>query len=232
MRYGGTILCAIPPSSFEVPPGRPVEILPRFLQDLAALERRLLKNVAVDDERLRHAQLCRRIEEVVLAGAAFGPTSRAFSRALTTGRFPALRVGPEYLGLIRRLHIGGKQVGIGAEGRLGATIFNPDQLRSHVPSFSAAADALGLGASTDIQHRLWFLRNYVLPAHCGLIEVPDSLGSSPADQQAAHASDIDGRSLWKRLMAWLRPGRPTRQPAALPAPVSPKVTGESTEWMR
>lgn len=202
----GTILCGVPAACWQTRESKngPAEFLRRFFGEMETLERRLQKEVAFDEESRRYSRLCRQIERVALGNAAFAPTASTFRRSLRQGAFPAMRVGSAYVDLIRLLQLSGEQLGIGSRGRLGATIFSPQQLRQHVAEFCKAAKARDYLNHPAIAHRVWFLRKRVLPAGCGLVECPDALSPMWTDD-VAPTDAVDGRSLWQRFWAWMFP---------------------------
>jgi hypothetical protein len=113
-------------------------------------------------------------------------------------------VGCEYIDFVRELELRGTTTGIRGEDRLGASIFRPEHVEGHVRSFAAATKSLDFHHYPAIRHRLWFLSKRILSAGAGLVEVPDPLGATPGDATAAAARGADGRSVWERVLAWLR----------------------------
>ena len=205
MMASGTILCAIPGDCWGNQESKylPVELLRRFLRDLATIERRLPKNVALDDEYYRYARLCGQIEQVALSNAAFAPASQKFRSNIEQGRFPALRIGSEYVDLIRRVQLDG-ETGPEAEGRFGASVFSPRELNAHVQYFMRAAKAYEYQHYPAIRHRVWFLTKRVMKQGCGLVEVPDPLSMSLLSESQPRQGGADGRGLWERLWVQIK----------------------------
>jgi hypothetical protein len=236
MRSGATLLCAVPRACFseERSQALPVEQLRRFLTDLTALERRLAKDAALEDELFRYGRLCQQIEEVVLSNATFAPGGFGFSRALSRGQFPTLRVGSEYIDLVRELELQGATTGVGREDRLGASIFRPEHMERHVRSFAQAAKSVDFHQYPAIRHRLWFLSKRILSSGAGLVEVPDPLGAMAEDASAAVARGGDGRSVWERLLAWLRkaaaPGMSSGERLLRAAPPA-QTPAQASDWL-
>jgi len=207
MMATGTILCAVPGDCWnkQSTANRPAEQLRNCLRDHATIERRLSKNVAVDDESFRYARLSGQIEQVAIGNATFAPGGREFKRQLRAGEFPAVRVGSEYVDLIRTVQMTEGKTGHDTEGRLGSSVFSPGQLSEHVRAFTKAMQQYDFQDYSSIRHRLWFLRKRVLSFNCGLIEVPDHCSADLlTDPKSFSSGGADGRSLWDRVVARFR----------------------------
>lgn len=201
MRAFGTILCTIPgicwgKQKYQNYP--PVELLRHFLKDLVTIERRLSKNVAREDESQRYTKICGQIEQLVLSNAIFAPTSQSFNSNLRQGRFPSLRIGSEYVDLIRLIQLDQK-VDLITKGRIGATIFSPQEIKNHLQVFENEANKYGYQHYPSIQHRIWYLKTRVLKNGCGLVEFPDSMSMSYQNELQQIQHGIDGRNWWEKL---------------------------------
>lgn len=194
--------CAVPASCFgnQTLSQPACELLRRLLRDLAAVERRLVKNVAVDDEHQRYMRLCRRIEGVTLGNSSFDPSVRGFRRAVTRGAFPVLRIGSAYVDLLREVHLFDAPASRDKLTALRASIIPPDAVERHLECFDDAAKRRDFVRYAAIRHRAYFLRRRVLPAGCGVVEVPDALSAPVASDAEIHSDAADGRSFWERLL--------------------------------
>ncbi len=234
----GTILCAIPSACWDKSESAnlAIELLRRFFVDLETFERRLVKRVAFEDESARYARLCRQIEQVALSNAVFAPSGWDFRKSLRHGVFPVIRIGSEYLDLIRLLHLKGQTIKNDNEMRFGSSVFSPAQLKTHLRAFMETAKAYQYIDYTAIRHRIWFLQKRIISNKCGLVEVPDVLISPMVKDHENIKSGMDGRSLWERLMARFR----TKVPEPLVSPqerrnqVIGNVVPESAtnDWMQ
>jgi hypothetical protein len=238
MRAVATLLCAVPRACFseERLNALPMEQLRRFLADLTVIERRLAKDAVLEDEIFRYGRLCQQVEEVALSNATFAPGGFAFRRALAKGRFPVLEVGSEYTDLVRELELRGVTTGVDAEARLGATILRPEHIEPHTRAFARTAVSLDFHQYPAIRQRLWFLSKRVLRSGAGLVEIPDPLGATVEDASAARARGVDGRSLWERLLAWLRkaaaPSVPPGDRLLHAAPLTPAAQStQASDWL-
>jgi len=196
----GTILCAIPGICWGTRAYKnlPIELLRRFFGELVVLERRITKDVARDDETQRYAQLCNQIEQVALGNSTFAPNSQAFRSNLKKGRFPSLRIGSEYIDLIRHFQLK-HETGSIAKGRFGTSVFTPRQVNSHIQYFSKIAKAFNYQYYPAIKHRQWFLTKRVSKNGCGLVEIPDPLSMSYQNVSQQLEGGVDGRDWWERL---------------------------------
>lgn len=202
MRASGTILCAIPGVCWgkqKRQSHQTFELLGRFLRDLASIERRLPKNVARDDEIDRYTRLCGQIEQLAISNGVFAPTSERFHATLVEGRFPLLYIGSEYVDLIRLLQLDQKQ-DLLIKGRIGATVFNPQEIKTHLQYFEIAAKTYGYQTYPAIKHRLWYLTARVIKNGCGLIEFPDPLSMSYQSELRRIQNVPDRRSWFERLL--------------------------------
>ncbi len=210
MRASGTILCAIPGICWgkqKRQSHQTFELLGRFLQDLASIERRLAKNVAREDEIGRYARLCGQIEQLALSNGVFAPTPERFHATLGGGRFPLLHIGSEYVDLIRLIQLDKKQDLI-TNGRIGATVFNPQEIKTHLQYFETAAKKYGYQHYPAIKHRIWYLTTRVIKNGCGLVEFPDPLSMSYQSELQRIQNGIDGRNwlerLWDQFIAFFQ----------------------------
>ncbi len=223
MRDAATILCAIPAKAWEKKGGRatgPTGQLQQLLLDLGAVERRLGKRVAYEEERSRYAQLCHRIEEISFSNAAGSASLRQFQSTISQGAFPAIRIGGSYIDFLYQLQSQGDLLGADHPARIGCSILSPEQVTRHFPAYEKASKELGFSAFQAHRHRTWFIRNRVLPVGAGLIEIPDAQSLSPPA-----AARLDGRSLWERIVAWFLK---TPQPGSSIEAVRKAARGRST----
>ena len=199
MMASETILCAIPGICWGDRESKypPIELLRRFLRDLATIERRLSKDVARDDEVHRYARLCGQIEQIALSNAIFAPTSQTFRMRLKQGWFPSLRIGSEYVDLIRCIQLG-YETGPAVKGRFGASVFSPREIKTHVQCFTNAAQLYKYQYYPAIQHRLWFITRRIIKYGCGLVEIPDPLSIS-LQSELQKGGGLDGRDWWECL---------------------------------
>lgn len=206
MRSSGTILCAIPAACWSSTSSRhrAVELLQRYLRGLATLERRISKNVAVEDERARYMRLCRQIEDVALGNARPGATRRAFRKTLDEGQFPALRIGSGYVDLLRHLELENSELGPRGGARIGSSVFRPTEIAANARQVESAAKQLGYSRALALRHRQWYLNERVRSSSCGLVEIPEPLGCSILSDEDMAPGAEDGRDLIQRIRAWFR----------------------------
>jgi len=201
MRTSGVVLCAVPSQCWNSRPldDLNLELMRRFLSGLPALERRLLKAVQEDEESFRYSRLCEHIEQIAISHAKFAPNAWRFRSALQTGHFPCIRIGHDYLDLIQVRHRTVNPKYDWTAARIGASVISPQQLRGHADAFAAAAEEHALSEHQPIRHRLWFIKNRLLPNDCGLVEFVDVFGFDGDAKTDDLWHPTDGRTIWERL---------------------------------
>lgn len=236
MRGTNTLLCAIPASCWSSTPAGTSEavVLQRLLPRLAAVQRRLAKGIAAEEQELRYARLCERIEQIALSRARFAAAASDVSRVLAAGDFPAITLGSEYTDLLcLAQRTGDLPEDAASQGRLGDTVIPPAHLARHLAQFQTLAQHLGMAHHPAIRHRSWFIRSRALPEGCGLVEVPESLGQSRRQQRELPRQTLDGRGLWQRVTDFLWPATPPERSSLdllAAQPVSSSAVIEATDW--
>jgi hypothetical protein len=138
----------------------------RFVGDAVSSERRIAKDVNLENEYSRYTLTTRRLEqEIVLTGRLRDArTAEEFAQVLSRGYFPTQRLAPGYLALLVRA---GDDQDI---ARLGASFFPPDQCSTHRRAFADWVTKHDLASQPVVAQRLEFLA-WAEAAGCGVVEL-------------------------------------------------------------
>lgn len=169
-------LCAIPQVVWQEPANAYRINIARFATDALGCERRIAKEVNLENEFSRYTLTCQRMEQEIASSGRIKQANdwQGFQQALQAGYFPAQALHPGYLALLSRI-----PEGIGPE-RLGASFFPPDRVGTHRAAFATWATAEGLANTPIVRQRLDFLQ-MVEQASCGLVELQTAF--QPANEQ-------------------------------------------------
>jgi len=171
-------LCAIPTPAWEQadnPYG--IDII-RFVEDALGCERRIAKEVNLENEFSRYTLTCQRLEQEIARSGRIrqANNSQEFQQVLQAHQFPAQAMHPGYLALLSRI-----QETPGWE-RLGSSFYPPDTIIQHRHAFKLWSEQQGLSQTPVVQQRLDFLE-MVENANCGLIELQTGFHSHSAQHQ-------------------------------------------------
>ena len=172
-------VCAVPRAAWQegtVPGGVSLE---RLAADALVCERRIAKEVNLEEEHERYTLICRRLEQEIAASAWMRQTNTLndFQAVLRSGYFPAQGYLPGYLALLSyTLKDPGPE-------RLGASFFPPDQVGKHRQAFSGWVDQQGVAKTPIVEQRLSFFE-WAEQFGCGVVEL----------QAAFHLADDNWRS--------------------------------------
>jgi hypothetical protein len=184
-------LCAIPAPVWVQPAtahGYKADIA-HFVADALSCERRIRKEVNLENEYERYSLCCQRLEqEIVMSGRAKLIASMdEFGAVLQAGRFPALTLDVSYLALLAQM------VDQPAWERFGATFFPPDQISEHLAAFSLWVAQQGQLATPAVQLRQAFLEA-VQKANCGVVELQTSFHAPTGGDKATSLEDVPAKS--------------------------------------
>ncbi len=164
-------LCAVPGPVWEQPAsqhGQGADIA-GFAADALGCEKRIAKEVNLENEYGRYTLCCQRLEqEIVLSGRLkVVDSADEVSTGLRSNRFPAITLDPGYLDLV------GQTVDQPAPERLGASFFPPAQVGAHRVAFAQWLQQQGLAQLQAAQQRLAFFLA-AERAGCGVVELQSS----------------------------------------------------------
>lgn len=161
-------LCAVPEPYWD--PERAPQLtrigVARFAADALGVERRIGKEINLENERPRYTLLCQRLEAAVLQSGLFRPIANLeqFSAGLMEGKLPAIPIDHSYLDFLR-LVVNGD-----APARLGATFFPPAQVLAHVEGFETICAQHGVQDVPALETRTQFFL-HAAQARCGVVEL-------------------------------------------------------------
>ncbi|MBU1181111.1 MAG: hypothetical protein KKF00_02895 [Proteobacteria bacterium] len=171
-------LCAIPGPFWRSPSTISRLNLSTFASDALSCERRVSKEVNLQDEHTRYTLICRQLEqEIVHSGRIqWIKDWKEFPDIIRSGNFPATVCYDGYLSILSRL--ADHPIN---DDRLGASFFPPDQVEKHRQAFQLWAQQQGLSEAPVIKQRLVFLEN-AGRTDCGVVELQTSFLSSQYDE--------------------------------------------------
>lgn len=179
-------LCAIPANIWENPAsvhGKGPDIA-GFVTDALGCERRIAKEVNLDNEYERYTLCCQRIEQEIGSSSLLAPlqSMNDFSIVIQAGRFPVVTIGVDYLNILDKMS--------DKEGfeRLGASFFPPVTITSHHEVFTQLAKELNIFDVDNVQRRIDFF-SLAKDSGCGVVEL----------QSAYHMSDVLVESIDARI---------------------------------
>jgi len=159
-------LCALPAAMWQ-PDDNPAGLdIARFIADALGSERRIAKDVNLENEYSRYTLATRRLEqEIILTGRLRDArTAEGFTQVLSRGYFPTQRLAPGYLALLARAGDGQNSA------RLGASFFPPDLCAIHRRAFADWVTQNDLADRPVVAQRLEFLA-WAEAAGCGVVEL-------------------------------------------------------------
>lgn len=164
-------VCAVPGPVWQQPAnqhGYGADIA-HFVADALGCERRIAKEVNLENEYSRYTLCCQRLEqEILLSGRLkFITGLHEFDTTLRRGRFPAQVLHPGYLVVLS--HTLDQSEG----ERSGVTFFPPDRIGKHRATFSQLAAQQGHAEMPVVRQRLSFLEAAERTG-CGVVEIQTS----------------------------------------------------------
>lgn len=182
------LLCAVPAFMWDADASlnETETILQGLIQDALAIERRIPKQVNLENERSRYVLCCAQIDRLTAQSAVSISTSDEFYEALRSGRFPAITIDESYLQLMVQADLLEQDQQIVERYHFGRSLFPPDQVIPHIEEFEKLANHLGGQRLDSIQRRIAFFRQLAGSYGCGVIELQEMvIGSSDTEQTIA-----------------------------------------------
>lgn len=170
-------LCAIPGVLWKSPPTSFRFNLSQLSADALSCERRIAKEVNLQDEYTRYSLICQQLEqEVIQCGRIqWIKEWKDFQEFLSSERFPSMLCPDGYLSVLARM-----QDYPLPDARLGSSFYPPDQVENHQRKFSLWAQQQGLSEAAVIKQRLAFLE-LAKKTNCGVVELQTSFLLSSAN---------------------------------------------------
>lgn len=170
------LLCAVPAEFWnnEVSHPEPLSIMQELIQDALAIERRLPKNVNLENERSRYTLCCQQIENIAYQFAALFKNGDEFKAILQDGRFPAFTIDETYLHFLFLIETNSAKAQLASEIRFGSSFFPPDGVSDHATKFRELAQAEGWLEKTAVKLRDKFF-TWATAKNCGVIEIQTPL---------------------------------------------------------
>jgi hypothetical protein len=171
-------LCAVPQPAWTQADNQYGVDIVRFVDDALGCERRISKEVNLENEFSRYTLTCQRLEQEIARSGRIrqANNTQEFRQVLQAGQFPAQAMYPGYLALLSRT-----QETPGWE-RLGTSFYPPDTINQHRHAFKLWAEQQGLGDTPVIRQRLTFLE-WVQKNSCGLVELQSGFQPVSAEYQ-------------------------------------------------
>lgn len=171
-------LCAVPQpvwNQADNPYG--VDIV-RFVEDALGCERRISKEVNLENEFSRYTLTCQRLEQEIARSGRIRQANnfQEFQQVLQAAQFPTQAMHPGYLVLLSRIR------DTPGWERLGSSFYLPEAVSQHRHAFRLWAEQQGVSETPVVRQRLAFLE-WVENANCGLVEIQTGFHPSSTQQQ-------------------------------------------------
>jgi hypothetical protein len=175
-------LCAIPRLVWEQPDNLQRVDIVHFVDDALGCERRIAKEINLENEFNRYTLTCQRLEQEIIYSRRIRQANniQEFRQILQAEYFPAQALHPGYLALLSRT-----ESAAGWE-RLGASFFPPDKISQHRHAFGLWVAREGLADTPVVQQRLTFLE-WAEEANCGVVELQTGFHVVTQEQHEAIA---------------------------------------------
>lgn len=158
-----------------------------FTADILGMERRISKGVGLDEMRANHGVCSSRLEGTVpLDLLQVAETPDAFEDVLRNRKLPLCVLGDDYLNALPAIAAAG---GPFADNRIGASVFPPSLLESHLKGFEESVRAEDLLGEPEMRRRIGFLR-LARQHECGVIEFQQSFVWSEASEDVDAVGDF------------------------------------------
>jgi hypothetical protein len=170
-------LCAVPSQlwDFEAELPESLSILQGLIRDALAIERRLSKDVNLENERARYILCCNQIENMVSELMLPFKTVDEFHQILKSGRFPSFTIDDTYIHFLMQVALLETEEKTAAQIRLGASFFSPKEIVGHSEGFEQLAQKLGWHDKKAILTRIGFFRSLAGATGCGVVEIQNPL---------------------------------------------------------
>lgn len=159
-------LCAVPEMAWKQM-DNPMELyIGQFTTDALGCERRIAKEVNLENEFDRYTLTCQRLEQAVLGSGRLNHVQdhKSFCEIIQTLGIPMQVLSADYLTLLSRVDIPATWA------RLGASFFLPEMLTEHIHAFTAWATQQGMNDNPVVLQRTQFYK-WAANAECGVVEV-------------------------------------------------------------
>lgn len=175
-------LCAVPHPVWEQADNLYGVNIVRFVEDALGCERRISKEVNLENEFSRYTLTCQRLEQEIARSGRIRQANnlQEFQQVLQAAQFPTQAMHPGYLILLSRT-----QDTPGWE-RLGSSFYPPEVINQHRHAFRLWAEQQGVSKTLIVRQRLDFLE-WVENAGCGLVEIQTCFHLSSVQQQELFA---------------------------------------------
>ena len=170
------LLCAVPAELWSTQTSfpEPLSILQALIQDALAIERRLPKNVNLENERSRYTLCCDQIESIASQYISLFKTGDEFKEGLKAMRFPVFPIDETYLHFLIQVMALETEQKTATRIRLGASFFPPDEVVAHGTAFEQLAEKLGWQEKSAVKARRGFFR-WAGASGCGVIEIQNPM---------------------------------------------------------
>ena len=144
--------------------------LRQLIDDALAIERRLPKEVNLEDERSRYDRYCRLIENLVSEQTFLAKDLNEFETIAKGGRFPGILLGEEYLRMLVELSRNGTDHPQSAIPGIGGSLFPPGSVGRHAEAFEQVALESGWWDKATVKLRKEFF-DRVRNVNYGVVEI-------------------------------------------------------------
>ena len=144
--------------------------LRQLIDDALAIERRLPKEVNLEDERSRYDLHCRLIEEHVAAHTSLVSDLNKFKTVASSGRFPGILLGEEYLRMLVEISWDGRGQPQSAIPTIGSSLFPPERVGEHAEAFEKIARESDWRDTAIVKQRNEFF-DWVRNLNYGVVEI-------------------------------------------------------------
>lgn len=183
-------LCAIPRVVWEDPGNSYGINIVQFVHDALGCERRIAKEINLENEFDRYTLTCQRLEQEVLRSGRLRQVGERtqFHATLESWGIPMQVLSADYLALLSRIESPDMW------GRLGSSCFPPDGIAEHRHAFIAWTTKQGLGDNPVVVQRRQFYE-WVEEAECGVVEMqtsfhaPNEYANEPTIQRYMRDTD-------------------------------------------
>lgn len=192
MMQSQILLCAIPGELWhqEYAGPEPFSTLQALIQDALDIERRLPKNVNIENERTRFTLCCQQIESIALQFASPFTSGDEFYDLLKRQRFPSFTIDEDYLYLLFHVELMEQSRKMAQDIRLGSSFFPPNDVLIHNTQFDLLAQEMGWQDRNAIQMRKAFFQ-LAASVNCGVIEVQSALTSVKSEVAVPSLQDLN-----------------------------------------
>lgn len=178
----------------------------RFAHDALECERRIGKEVNLENEYARYTLLCQQLEREVINSGKMKTVEaeQEFKDVVENGRFAASPMQPGYLALLSR---GNQET---ATWRLGNSFFLPKYVEKHLDAFTTWVNKEGVGETTVVRQRISFFQ-WAKAMNCGVLELQSGFHlvtekTIAATQLLSPEIEIEGTGQYIEIPEFVRTG--------------------------